>query len=271
MTTSMPGATRPAAERWAQQLADWAIPQEILDAAPESPWHFPPALFVAADPTEDPDSPSRQRATEAIPRAGTVLDVGAGGGAASLRLAPPAASVTAFDEGADMLTSFAARADELGVRHAEVHGRWPDAASEAPVADVVVSHHVLYNGPDVGDFALALTEHARRRVVVEIGGTHPMSLQTPLWKHFHNVDRPEGPNANDAIAVLREVGLDVDSERWIRPPRQADVDRAQRVAFVRRRLCLPAERDSEVDALLPDASFLGPREVVTVWWPGTAS
>lgn len=28
----------PAAERWADGLAAWAIPPAILDAAPESPW-----------------------------------------------------------------------------------------------------------------------------------------------------------------------------------------------------------------------------------------
>ncbi|HUQ64155.1 MAG TPA: methyltransferase domain-containing protein [Acidimicrobiales bacterium] len=260
----------PAAQNWADQLAEWAIPQEILDAAPESPWHFPPALFVAPTPSDEPDTPSKLRAAEAVPPGGSVLDVGAGGGAASIRLAPPADHVTAFDEGADMLESFATRAEELGIRHAEIHGRWPDVADQAPIVDVVVSHHVLYNVPDVGDFVLALTQHARRRVVVEIGATHPMSLQAPLWKHFHDLDRPNGPTADDAIAVFREVGLDVESERWTRVARPADVDRSQRVAFVRRRLCLPAERDPEVDALLPDASFQGPREVVTIWWPGTA-
>lgn len=259
-----------AGQRWADQLADWAIPQEILDAAPESPWHFPPALFVAPSPDEEPDSPSRLRAREAIPPGGTVLDVGAGGGAASLRLAPPAAFVTGFDEGADMLESFAARAEELGVRHAEVHGRWPDDADAAPVADVVVSHHVLYNVPDLGDFALALTAHARRRVVVEIGVSHPMAAQAPLWRHFHGLERPDGPTADDATAVLREVGLDFSVEHVTRPQRSVDVvDRAARVAFVRRRLCLPADRDPEIDVLLPEFGGLGVREAVTIWWPGS--
>ena len=44
---------------------------------------------------------------------------------------------------------------------------WPDVASQAPPADVVVSSHVLYNVPDIGPFLVALHEHARRRVVVE--------------------------------------------------------------------------------------------------------
>ncbi|HEX8770866.1 MAG TPA: methyltransferase domain-containing protein [Acidimicrobiales bacterium] len=257
-----------AAQRWAAQLAAWAIPPEILDAAPESPWYFPPELFVAADPGEEVDVPSRLRATEALPLGGSVLDVGAGGGAASLRLSPPASHVTAVDESRDMLTSFATRADELGVTHAEVLGRWPDVSPDAPVADVVVSHHVFYNVPDLGEFALVLTEHARERVVVEISAVHPMTVQAPLWRHFHGLERPDGPTADDAIAVLREVGLDVQIERSTHRQHHAPVDRAQRVAFVRRRLCLPADRDPEVDALLPDFDTLGPREVVTIWWPG---
>jgi SAM-dependent methyltransferase len=260
----------PAAQRWADQLAAWAIPQEILEAAPEDPWYFPPELFVAADPSEETDVPSRLRATEALSEGGSVLDVGAGGGAASLRLVPPAAHVTALDESEGMLASFARRADELGVPHAEVQGRWPDVADRAPTVDVVVSHHVFYNVPDLGPFALALTDHARQRVVVEISAKHPMSMQAPLWRHFHNLDRPDGPTADDAIAVLEEVGLSVETERSSHPPRQSHVDRAHRVAFLRRRLCLPADRDPEISALLPDFDTLPPREVLTVWWTGTA-
>lgn len=264
----MTTATTPA-DRWAQQLAAWAIPDEILAAAPESPWYFPPELFALPHPQPDEtDSVSRRVAREAVPPAGTVLDVGAGGGAGGLPLSPPARLVTAVDESADMLESFAGAAQELGVVHAEVHGRWPDVASETPVADVVVSHHVLYNVPDLRAFAAALTEHARRRVVVEISERHPMTAQAPLWMHFHGLERPHGPTAGDAVEVLREMGLDVAVERWARPPREPHVDRAQRVAFVRRRLCLPSERDAEIDSMLPE---LGVREVATIWWPGSAA
>ena len=36
-----------AVERWREQLERWAIPPEILAAAPESPWGFPTELFRA--------------------------------------------------------------------------------------------------------------------------------------------------------------------------------------------------------------------------------
>jgi hypothetical protein len=41
------------------------------------------------------------------------------------------------------------------------------------------------------------------------------------------------------------------------------------VASVRRYLCLPADRDPEIDALLDDESDL-PAQVVTLWWEGGA-
>ena len=86
-----------AAERWADQLAGWAIPPEILAAAPESPWAFSPSLFRAPDPDDGDDSPSLRRALEALDEGGTLLDVGAGAGAAGLPVAmwwPPARRVT---------------------------------------------------------------------------------------------------------------------------------------------------------------------------------
>ena len=255
-----------AAARWADELAAWAIPPEILAAAPESPWGFPPALFPPTEPHEVADTPSRRRALEALPEGGTVLDVGAGGGAASLALAPPAAAVVAVDESADMLATLAAVADDRGVAHTEHVGRWPDVAPAVPPADVVVCHHVFYNVPGLADFALALDAHARRRVVVELTATHPLTSQGPLWRHFHGIDRPEGPTAADAAAVLEEAGLSVAAEPFAAPPRPRH-DRAQWVAFVRRRLCLPPERDAELDALLPaDDAHLLPRQVVALWW-----
>src|SRR3954464_11776625 len=101
-------AVTTAADRWATQLAEWAIPDAILAQAPESPWTFSPALFTA--PADfGPDTPSRRRGREALPEGGTVLDVGCGGGAAGLALVPRAACVVGFDLGDDLLAAFSAR------------------------------------------------------------------------------------------------------------------------------------------------------------------
>src|SRR2546430_17593255 len=77
-----------SAERWANALAEWAIPPEILARAPVSPWEFPPGVLERrADRAATPRTPSDRVAAAALPAAGAVLDVGCGAGAASLPLA----------------------------------------------------------------------------------------------------------------------------------------------------------------------------------------
>ena len=255
-----------AAERWASELAAWAIPAHIMAQAPEPPWALTPALFRApAEP--GPDTPSRLRALEALPDGGSVLAVGCGGGAAGLALVPPAARVTGFAQIEELLAQFTERASELGVEHETVQGSWPDDAALVGPADVVVCHHVAYNVPGLGAFAADLTSHARARVVMELSGQHPRAGLNHLWRHFWDVYRPTGPNADDAIALLVEAGIEPSVERI---PRWARVvDRETRVASIRRYLCLPAERDPEIDALLGDEAGT-PGETVTLWWGGTS-
>ena len=255
-----------AAERWVSELAAWAIPEHIMAQAPESPWAFTPALFrPPAEP--GPDTPSRLRAREALPDGGSVLDVGCGGGAAGLALVPPAGRVAGFDQSEELLALFTERAGQLGVEHEVVQGSWPDDAALVGPADVVVCNHVAYNVPGLGPFAAELTSHARARVVLELSGEHPRAGVNHLWRHFWDVDRPTGPNADDAIALLVEAGIEPAVERTPRWNRV--VDRETRVASVRRYLCLPADRDPEIDALLADNPGT-PGEVVTLWWAGTA-
>src|SRR5205823_7778847 len=185
-----------AATAWREALASWAIPQPILDAAPEPPWVFPVELFASrADAsTATPDvTPSNRRALEALTEGGSVLDVGCGAGAASLPLARRARLLIGVDASADMLAAFAERADAAGVAWEMIEGVWPDAAATAPEADVVVCHHVAYNAPYLDAFARALTEHARRRVVMELTATHPLSTMNELSVRFHGLARPGRP------------------------------------------------------------------------------
>ncbi len=253
-------------------LADWAIPQEILDAAPESPWHFPPSVFArrAEQAVDEAPGPSRRRALEALPEGGSVLDVGVGGGAASLPLAPPAALLVGTDPSEGMLEAFAQAADRRDVSHREVQGTWPEVAGEVDAADVVVCSHVFYNVADLVPFAAALTDHARHRVVVELSGDHPTSNLSPLWRALHGLERPRTPTAQDAVAVLQEMGLDVGSEaferRWLRPGDSRD----EMVAMLRRRLCVGPERDGEIRALLDAEGEAPPRPTFALWWNGAA-
>lgn len=249
-----------AADRWRDELAGWTIPPPILAAAQDRPWGFPPELFQTEP--DSPDTPSRHHAVAVLPRDGTVVDVGCGGGAAGLALAPPAGLVTGVDDGDGMLAAFAAAATQRGVGHREVAGTWPDVADRVDPADVVVCHHVFYNVADLGPFVSALTVTARRRVVVELTAEHPMVVSGPLWRHFHDLDRPAGPTADLAVEVLRDLGLTPQSERWSRPPRA--VPREAYVRLYRRRLCLPRGSEPQVDAVMGPTDR--PREVVTIWW-----
>src|ERR1019366_2244170 len=82
-----------AAARWKADLESWAIPDEILRKAPDSPWAYSARLLAkaaAAGVAQTGLSHPGLRPLEALGEGGDVLDVGAGGGAASLPLAPPA-------------------------------------------------------------------------------------------------------------------------------------------------------------------------------------
>jgi SAM-dependent methyltransferase len=277
----MDGSATGALERWREQLDAWAIPEEILAAAPESPWGFPVGLFRsrAARVGTRPATPSNLEAARCLPPGGSVLDVGAGGGAASLPLAATAGRLVAVDESAAMVASFLAAAEAAGVPAEGVEGRWPEVAGRVGPADVVVCHHVLYNVADLAPFAEALTAHARRRVVAELTERHPLVGLGPLWRRFHDLERPTGPGADDAVAALASLGLEVGREDWEQRDRFGFDDFDELVAFTRRRLCLPADRDPEVaEALLEEGTRQvdgvwvsgQPRRVTTLSWAGSA-
>lgn len=253
-----------AAQQWADELAAWAVPPEILAAAPQRPYVFSPEMFAAPPSGAHPRSRSTEVAAEALAGGGSVLDVGCGGGAAAFALVPPAREVVGTDRQADMLQLFAATAGERGIPAQTVCGSWPDVAGSVPAADVVVCHNLLYNAPDLVGFVTALHGHARRRVIVEITDRHPQVFRAPLWRHFWDLDRPSGPDASLAVDVLQEAGLRVVREDSA--PTARDDQRAAPVeaVFWCRQLCLPPERQPEVAALLAELPF--PAGRVTLWW-----
>lgn len=267
-----------AAERWTLALATWAIPQHILDAAPESPWVFPVELFASrADVAVTRLTPSNERALEALPDRGTVLDVGCGGGAASLPLASKASAIVGVDSSHGMLEALLERTKAAGVQAQTIEGAWPDVADATPMADVVVCNHVAYNAADLAGFTSRLTDHARHGVVMELTAAHPLSTMNELWLQFHGVQRPVQPTADLAVEVLEEMEVHPGREDWTSPGGGGFARRQDLVAFVRRRLCLTADRDPEIDAALGDrvvqrdGTFgFPPRPVVTLWWDGSA-
>jgi SAM-dependent methyltransferase len=267
---------------WDDALRRWAIPDEILARAPEPPWAFPTELFRrradAAVRAQGPDAtPTTVRALETLDVGGSVLDVGVGSGATSLPLAERAGRIVGVDQDPEMLAAFVEASTTAGVESVAVQGRWPDVAAAVPVCAIAVSGHVLYNVPDLVPFAAALDAHATRRVVIELTDRHPLSWMGELWRRFWSVERPEEPSAGDAAAILAANGYGVHSEMRIDAGRRGGgfARREDAIALVRRRLCLPADRDAEVADALGDLLgehdglwSAGPPEVtvVTLWW-----
>ncbi len=256
-------ARNDAARRWAEALAEWAVPREILDAAPQRPFVFNPKMFAAPTPGDEV-SGSTGRAAEALPPGGSVLDVGCGGGAAAFALVPPAGELIGTDRQQDMLDLFLETARERAVPASVVCGPWLSVEAEVPLADVVVCHNVLYNVPDIAEFVTALNAHARRRVVIEITHHHPQTVRKPLWKHFWDLDRPSTPTAAMAAEAVRSAGFDVQIEDTAATKRDDGRSLAVEAAFWCRQLCLPEDRVDEVAEMLENTSF--PRERATLWW-----
>lgn len=252
-----------ALDRWADLLPRWGIPPDILATAPRSPWIHPVASFTPGDDVHS-DTPSRRRALEALPEGGSVLDVGCGGGRAAFGLVPPASLVVGVDHQQDMLEVFSTQARSRGVVAHTILGDWPDVAGQTPACDVVVCHHVVYNVADLGDFVRALTTHARHRVVVELPRRHPLSSLSPMWKMFWNLDRPEGPTNTDALAAIRETGVDARMDEFDQPMPGGEIT-PDHVAHTRVRLCLTPDRDPEVHAAM-EANRVTARALATIWW-----
>lgn len=252
--------------RWRADLASWAIPDEILAQAPEEPWIHPVSMFTVDD--EIPDSHSHRIARDAVPTGGSVLDVGSGGGRASMSLVPPASMLVGVDHQQGMLDAFTDAAMRRSVR-SQVHlGDWPAVADDVPECDVVVCHHVAYNVADLGPFLIALDAHARLRVVLEVPEHHPLSNMNPLWKQFWDLDRPTRPTAEDVAAIALALGFDAHLDLWQDETwgQRVTLPDDERVRFARIRLCLTQDRDADVAAALIAQSDARPRDVATIWW-----
>lgn len=266
MTDTSPLA---AAERWAQLLDGWSIPQRVLDQAEVSPWDHEPSRFRVDDTMQRDDQSARWAREVLPPLGGTVLDVGCGGGRSSIPLVPPATELIGVDASGAMLDEFVAACARVGVARRTVHGLWPDVAPTTPTADVVVCHHVVYNVSDIVPFVWALTDHARLAVVVELPTVHPMSAWAPAWQHFWGLERPDGPAVDDFVAVLRELGLDPEFATSPRSP-HGESDLSSHVRAARRRLCLPSEREDELGRWLAANPPPFADTMATIRWAGAA-
>ncbi len=272
-----------AATRWEAALAEWAWPQEIRAAAPADPWSLgPEELDGQRRRTSDHLSPADVAASEALPRCGTVLDVGCGTGASSTPLRQGASRVTGVDQSAAMLEAFADRIGEdpgLLRRLAggapdvrTVRGVWPDVAGEVEVADVVVAHNVLYNvTSNVARFVRAVTDHARHTVVMALTVRHPLHWVNPYAEALHGIRRPSEPTAEWAADVVRETaGASPTFLAWSEQV-EAPPDQEAFLHVLARRTCARPDQLDELRAILRRIPPPTTREMAALVWAGAAA
>lgn len=267
-----------AADRWRAELEAWVIPQRLLDAAEESPYGWSPWVWerMSAAARSLPPPVTLEIVRDLAGEDGSVLDVGAGRGRASLPMASLGHELIAVEPDAGMADGFEEEAARLDVSTRLVRGRWPEVAGDIPRTDVVVSANVVYDVAEIGPFLVALDDIARRGVVIELTEFHPRVTTAPLFRAVHNVDRPDGPSVEDLVDVITEE-LDVrpNVERWERPVMLWFEDWDEIIGFYGRRVTLPLARRHELRPLLePQVTEKDGRLYVgnrmgghcTVWW-----
>jgi SAM-dependent methyltransferase len=252
---------------WRTKLESWAIPSEIIDLAPESPWIHPAVLFQVPEIIEL--TPSHVKALEALPEGGSILDIGCGGGIAAFAMGKKAGRVIGVDHQSQMLEMFSVNAKSRDIESTVHEGFWPLIAGEVGIADVVVAHHVVYNVLDIVPFLAAMNSHASKRVVIEMPQHHPLSNLSSAWKHFWNLELPIKPTPKDLLNVLNEMGISAHLDLWSGDMRM-ERDFEQTVEFTRIRLCLPASRDGEVRDFLTAQTQQQKRDLATIWWDKTS-
>jgi SAM-dependent methyltransferase len=266
-----------AAARWREHLEDWALPPALLAAVPDSPYAWPADLYRRRQRTEagGPPTPTARAILGLLPPGGSLLDVGAGTGRASLPVAARGFALTAVERNPAMAEGLRSEAEAAGAAVRVVEASWPEAAAEAGRHDVALCSHVVYDVPDLAPFLRALHASARVAVVLEAGERHPWANLTPYSRALHGLDRPEGPTADLLAEVVSEAtGVSPEVEHWIGSARMRFADLQELVEFYRRRLLVPASRAAElIDRLAPDIveedgwlSLGGEQGAVTMWW-----
>ncbi|MBN2113214.1 MAG: class I SAM-dependent methyltransferase [Acidimicrobiia bacterium] len=266
-----------AAARWRAYLEGWALPADLLAAVPDSPYVWPADLYRRRQRAEagGPPDPTARVVAGLLPGGGSVLDVGAGTGRASLPIAAEGHRLTAVERNPAMAAVLRTEAETAGVEVRVIEGPWPEVAAEAGRHDVVVCTHVVYDIAELAPFLRGLHEAARVAVVLEAGERHPWANLIPYYRAMHHLERPDGPTAGLLVEVVGEVlRVTPEAEHWIGGDRMRFADLQELVEFYRRRLLVPVARTAELaDRLVPDIveqdgwlSLGSEQGAVTLWW-----
>ena len=170
-------------------------------------WDRRAERYASTNVTDTAVDPFLRRLRRVTDPSSTAIDVGAGTGRFALPLAADVKQVTAVDPSAGMLDVLRRDARRLGVRNvATVKGSWEE--TRTAVADVVFSAFVLPLVPEARRFLAKLDAAARQHAFLYLGGYCGDAVLDPLWRHFHGAPRAPGPSYLDALAVLRELGIE---------------------------------------------------------------
>ena len=267
------------AARWKAELQAWAIPERLLEQADESPYGWPAKLWrrrTQESRFRQETTPTTSLVSHLLGSDGTLVDVGAGTGRSCLPYARAGHTVTAVEKNPGMAAGLAEEVDSEDLEVNVVVGAWPGAADRTPVADVVLSSHVVYDVPDIGPFVRGLDAHCRRGVVLEMTDVHPWTKMNYLYRAIHDLDRPDGPSVEHLVqVVVAEVGAEVGVVRWERAPDLWFLSWQEILDYYGKRVVVPLARRQELRPLLEefvtprgDRLYVeeGPRSFATVWW-----
>ena len=270
-----------AAEHWRQQLEDWALPPDLLASVEASPYGWSRRVWKQkGERGLDPDAGSltTNLVSELAGPNGSVIDIGAGTGRASLPLVRRGHPVTMVEPNANMLASLRELTQTLRRDNRPVEivdGRWPEVENEVKPHRVAMSAHVVYDVAELVPFLEAMDGIAEAGVVIEMTPNHPWSSLRDLYWEFHQLARPPGPVTEDLVAVVIDLGREPQIQRWNHPSDMVYETIDEIVEMTGRRLVLPPARWPELEERLrprivgaPGAYQVGPleREITTVWW-----
>ncbi len=237
-------------DRWRRALAAWSVPSDVASREGiDPPWQLDPAAF-APDP-HAPLSPSHLATRRLVLRGHerSLIDVGSGVGAAFWPVAGELQRVLAIDENPAMLAALLAEARSHPTLLVETRvGRLQVLLDELDPADVVTSHHVVYNVPELGSYLAGLLRLARVGVVLELTLHHPHYRAAAMFEERWGRARPTTPSAADVVEALWVLGArpQVIVHDVTARSRDANRERAQ----LRRSLCLRQDEDAVLRRLL---------------------
>ena len=267
----------PAAQHWRRELNAWVIPQSLLDAAPQSPYGWPASLWrrrTAAALASGRPTPTLDLIARLAGPGGSILDIGAGTGRASLPLTRAGHPLTAVEPSDTMLAGLTDAS--VGLPVTVVEGRWPESKDLVGVHRVAMCAHVVFDVAELGPFLTAMNERAGAAVVIEMTAHHPWVHLGPYYRALHGLERPVGPGWDDLVGVVHEVlRVDPTVEHWQRPTDLWFESVDEIVELYAQRLLIGPDRWPELRALLEPGLIGGPggyqlgtesRDLVTVWW-----